>query len=146
MNRLPCRPEALLNLAASVVAHGQGVLDFAEQAEEPLPFAVEELHQLRRVMRAIAAIPGMQARVARASNLIAMGEQRVGVSMPESIRKLRTARGWSQAELAKKCGVSQQQIARLEAPACNPSVETLGEVAKALGRKLSIRFVAVGGK
>lgn len=57
------------------------------------------------------------------------------------LRWLREEEGLSQAALAKRVGVSQQQVAKLEGPAANPSVATL---AKALGREAVLEFEAVG--
>ena len=57
------------------------------------------------------------------------------------LRWARLASGMTQAELAQKAGVSQQQIARLERPGANPSVGTIERVAAALGvrAELSLR-------
>lgn len=48
----------------------------------------------------------------------------------------------SQAELAAKAGVSQQQIAKLERPGENPTIATLKKVANALGVALDVRLGA----
>jgi len=47
----------------------------------------------------------------------------------------------SQAELAKRIGVSQQALAKLEGPRANPTIGTLTAVARGLGRRLSIELV-----
>lgn len=49
-------------------------------------------------------------------------------------------RGWTQADLAQKVGVSQQQIVKLEDPDCNPTFETVTKVARAFDETLSIVF------
>jgi transcriptional regulator with XRE-family HTH domain len=54
----------------------------------------------------------------------------------------RTDAGLSQAELARRAGVSQQAIAKLEHPDSNPTVETLQKVADALHAELVIRLQA----
>lgn len=57
------------------------------------------------------------------------------------LRMARKRRGISQAELARRIGVTQQQIQRLEDPdKANPTVASLGAIAEALGLRLSIRF------
>lgn len=55
------------------------------------------------------------------------------------IRRARKATGLSQAQLAERMGVTQQWVQRLEDPdRSNPTVETLGSIARALGRLLRI--------
>jgi antitoxin HicB len=56
------------------------------------------------------------------------------------IRWLREEQGLSQGALAKRMAVSQQQVAKLERPGGNPSVETLTKVARALGREPVLAF------
>jgi DNA-binding XRE family transcriptional regulator/predicted RNase H-like HicB family nuclease len=55
-------------------------------------------------------------------------------------RSMRNERGWSQAETAKHVGVSQQQIAKLEDPDANPTIETMMKVAQAFDRNLLVTF------
>jgi DNA-binding XRE family transcriptional regulator/predicted RNase H-like HicB family nuclease len=57
-----------------------------------------------------------------------------------TLRWARQDAGLTQAQLAKRAGVSQQQIAKLESPEGNPTLETLDRVAAALGRHLEIAF------
>jgi DNA-binding XRE family transcriptional regulator/predicted RNase H-like HicB family nuclease len=56
----------------------------------------------------------------------------------------RTDAGLSQAELARRAGVSQQAIAKLEHPDSNPTVETLQKVADALHSELVIHLQTRG--
>lgn len=56
------------------------------------------------------------------------------------IRWARYDAGLSQGELGKRVGVSQQQIAKLENPDKNPSLETLEKVARALDLEVDVRF------
>jgi DNA-binding XRE family transcriptional regulator/predicted RNase H-like HicB family nuclease len=56
------------------------------------------------------------------------------------IRRMRQARGLTQAELAKRVGVSQQQIAKVEDPDANPTLLTLIRIADALDRTLVVAF------
>ena len=48
------------------------------------------------------------------------------------IKHLRTARGLTQAALAKKVGVSREYVARLETGHHDPPLSTLAKLAKAL--------------
>ena len=55
-------------------------------------------------------------------------------------RSMRNERGWSQAETAKRVGVSQQQIAKLEDPDANPTIGTIMKVAEAFDMRLLVTF------
>ena len=57
------------------------------------------------------------------------------------ILKLRKKKGISQAELAKKIGTKQSNIARIEAGKQNFSINTLEKIAKVFGCNLKIDFV-----
>jgi predicted RNase H-like HicB family nuclease/DNA-binding XRE family transcriptional regulator len=48
----------------------------------------------------------------------------------------------TQGQLAKRAGVSQQQIAKLEDPDGNPTLATLEKIAAALGLRLEVTFSA----
>lgn len=63
-----------------------------------------------------------------------------GLALAVQFRRMRLMKGWSQAELAAKVGVSQQQIVKLEDPDCNPTFETVTKVAKAFNETLSVVF------
>ena len=52
--------------------------------------------------------------------------------------KARLAKKLTQAELAEKAGVKQAYIARLESGTANPTVDSLGKVADALGKRLKL--------
>lgn len=49
------------------------------------------------------------------------------------IKKMRKAKGWTQAELAKMVGVTQAQVAKWESDKANPSRKTLLKLASVLG-------------
>jgi transcriptional regulator with XRE-family HTH domain len=50
------------------------------------------------------------------------------------LKQLRKRKGWSQAELARRAGISQPYIVMMESGARkNPSLKMLGKLAKALG-------------
>lgn len=54
------------------------------------------------------------------------------------IRWLRAALGLTQGELAKRIGVSQQQIAKLENPDANPTIGTLAAIANKTNARLTV--------
>lgn len=49
-----------------------------------------------------------------------------------NVRRMRSARGWSQEQLAEKSELSQQFISRIEAGIQNPTLKSLGRLADAL--------------
>lgn len=56
----------------------------------------------------------------------------------KTIIKERVKRGWSQTELAEAIGSRQPVISRLERGDSNPSLQTLGRIAKALDLSLKV--------
>ena len=63
--------------------------------------------------------------------------------LPFQLRALRTARGWTQAELAYRIGMTQPRIAELECPgARHMSLQTLLRLAAAFDIGLQVQFVA----
>ena len=72
------------------------------------------------------------------------GEQLLSISIaPQlavsiAIRWARLDAKLTQAQLAQRAGVTQQQIAKLERPDANPTIETLQKVADALGAELGV--------
>jgi len=63
-----------------------------------------------------------------------------GLAVAVQIRWARQGAGLTQAALATRAGVSQQQIAKLERPGENPTLNTLTRVAAALGVALDVRL------
>jgi predicted RNase H-like HicB family nuclease/DNA-binding XRE family transcriptional regulator len=59
-----------------------------------------------------------------------------------ALRWARLDAGFTQAQLAARAGVSQQQVAKLERPGANPSVATLRKIADALGARLELSLAA----
>lgn len=49
------------------------------------------------------------------------------------LRQLRRLKGWTQQELARRAGVTEQTVVRLEAGQGEPRVSTMRAVAEALG-------------
>lgn len=54
------------------------------------------------------------------------------------VRQARRAAGLTQAELARRAGVKQPEIARLERPGANPRIATLDRVLAASGHSLTL--------
>lgn len=55
---------------------------------------------------------------------------------------LRKEKGWTQAELARRIGLPQQAVARLESLSYKGhSLQSLWKIAKACGKKLQISFM-----
>ena len=63
-----------------------------------------------------------------------------GLAIALQVRRLRARRGWSQAELARRVGVSQQQIAKVEDPDMNPTVDTISKLAAAFSEPFVVVF------
>lgn len=59
----------------------------------------------------------------------------------KQVTTIRYSQGISQKELAKKLGVSQQLVSRIERGRENVSLSTLSNISRALGRKIRIDFV-----
>ena len=62
-------------------------------------------------------------------------------TMIESLIKARIDSGLTQNELSEMTGISQADISRIENGNANPSLKTLQRIAKALNKKLVIRFL-----
>jgi transcriptional regulator with XRE-family HTH domain len=72
-------------------------------------------------------------------------EEHVRAGVAHQIKAMREARGWSQAQLAVKCGKSQSNIARIEDPDYGKfSIQTLLEIAHTFDVWLSLEFVSFG--
>lgn len=67
---------------------------------------------------------------------------RLAFEFGATVRELRTARGWSQAELATVAGMTQSAVARFEAGGTVPTLLVLGRIARALDADLTVRVDA----
>jgi len=56
------------------------------------------------------------------------------------VRHARRVAGLTQKELADRCGIAQEAVARLESAKHTSSLPTLIKVATALGKRVEIRF------
>ena len=59
--------------------------------------------------------------------------RRVEAALAANLRDWRTRRGWSQAELARRAGLSKGMLVQVEQAQTNPSIATLCKLANALG-------------
>lgn len=59
-------------------------------------------------------------------------------AIAEAVRSLREGRGWTQKELARRAGMTQSAVARLEAAGTVPTLPVLYRVAVALDADLTV--------
>ncbi len=59
--------------------------------------------------------------------------RRVEAALARNLRDWRAKRGWSQAELARRAGLSKGMLVQVEQAQTNPSIATLCKLANALG-------------
>jgi transcriptional regulator with XRE-family HTH domain len=69
--------------------------------------------------------------------------RRIEAALAHNLREWRGRRGWSQAELAARAGLSKGMLVQIEQSQTNPSIATLCKLANALGVALP-RLVEVG--
>jgi antitoxin HicB len=119
----------------------------ADTKDEILPMAREALEGWLESTMAVGDAPPVPPKVSRAPK----GSKLIWVEVPSKLSvkiQLRWARHQArltQAQLAKRAHVSQQQIAQLESPDSNPTLDTLEKVAQALGAKLQFTLVPQPG-
>ena len=61
----------------------------------------------------------------------------MGMDTTGMIRELRTAAGYTQAQLATRAGTSQSMIARYESGSVSPTVGALSRIVRACGQELT---------
>ena len=71
---------------------------------------------------------------------VGMRDMHVGMAVAYAVRLARAEANMTQAELAKKSGIDQGDISRIERGLANPSVGTLSRLAEAMGRELDIKI------
>ncbi len=64
----------------------------------------------------------------------------IGEGLARQIREMRAAKGWTQATLAKRAGLHQPDVARLERSCENVTISTLRKIASAFDVALIVRF------
>jgi ribosome-binding protein aMBF1 (putative translation factor) len=67
-------------------------------------------------------------------------EARLAFELGNAVRERRLALGLSQTELAKKAGMTQPALSRLESGGPTPTIGVLERLAHALGAKLTVKF------
>ncbi|MGC5330614.1 helix-turn-helix domain-containing protein [Micromonospora sp. DT62] len=65
---------------------------------------------------------------------------RIAFELGQEVRLLREHKGWSQSQLARSAGMTQSAVARFEAGGTVPTLPVLERLARALNRKLDVRF------
>ena len=70
-------------------------------------------------------------------------EAQLSIEVPFQIRALRKARGWTQDQLAERCGIPQARISHIEQPGRDPlSLRTLYRLSAAFDVGLLVQFVS----
>lgn len=70
-------------------------------------------------------------------------EAQLSIEIPFQIRALRKARGWTQAQLAERCGIPQARISHIEQPGRDPlALRTLYRLSSAFDVGLLVQFVS----
>ena len=75
----------------------------------------------------------------------AYGAERFKVDIAFALHKARSAREISQAELAKRIGVSQAYIAKLESGEANPTIGKVGAILSVLWFRVTPELVELDG-
>ena len=119
-----------------------GCQTFAEANEDILELAQEALEGWLEVGLEDGEAPPKPSRRLRvpagARVEYVLVEPKLAVAL--SVRWARQEAGLSQAAVARKMGVSQQQAAKLERPNGNPTLETLTRFARALGLDIGVEL------
>jgi len=68
---------------------------------------------------------------------------RADFAVMKAIIEARCEQNITQAELAKKSGINQSNISRIENGSCSPTIHTLKQIAKGLGCELHIEIKPV---
>lgn len=121
-----------------------GCATFAEADEDVLTVAREALEgwlQAELVGREVPPRPAFDGKVKRGQKALS-----VDIGMPLAVRlTIRWARadvGISQGELARRIGMSRQQLQRIESPESNITVAMMERIAKGLGAKWDVSIRA----
>lgn len=95
------------------------------------PFSLEDL---RRTLVQAAAAFGLGLRP----------QDRLRHELGRQVRLSRTQKGWTLKELSEACGVSVSQLSSIERGSHLPSLESLVEIAGAMGQKASVWLAQAG--
>lgn len=123
-----------------------GCQTFADSDEDILEQAAEALEGWLEAHLAGGQIPPRpRVHYGAPTGAMARIPVRPGLAAALNLRWARHDAGLSQKALGARAGVSQQQIAKLEDPDENPSLETLEKVGKALGLYVSVALLPAEG-
>lgn len=119
-----------------------GCQTFADSGDELADAAREALEGWLEAHLVDGQVPARPASHVRPPNgkKLARIPVRPGLAAALHIRWARHDAGLSQKALGDLANVSQQQIAKLEDPDENPSLETLAKVGRALGLEVAVDF------
>ena len=116
-----------------------GCATFASSRPKALAAAKEAVEGWLEAHLLDGRAPARPAASARGAEPIEIDPQ---LAVAVALRWARQDAGLTQAQVASRLGVSQQQIAKLERPGANPSIATLRKVAEALGMRVHLELVA----
>lgn len=123
----------------AIFADAPGCATYGRSRAQAMAAAREALEGWLEAHLVDGRAPPRPAKTARNAEPVEVDPQ-LGLAI--ELRWARQDAGLSQAELASRVGVSQQQIAKLEKPGANPSIATLRKVAAALGVRVQLELVA----
>jgi DNA-binding XRE family transcriptional regulator/predicted RNase H-like HicB family nuclease len=141
-------PAILTREGRYTLAHFPDAPGCQTQADPGEDIHAQASEALQGWLEATLAGGDVPSRVSQRAPRVKRGERVLWVDVPAKLalqlelRRARAAAGLTQAELAKRAGVSQPAIAKIENPDANPTIETLVKVAEALRVRLSIRLEA----
>jgi transcriptional regulator with XRE-family HTH domain/predicted RNase H-like HicB family nuclease len=118
-----------------------GCQTFAERENDVVRSAQEALEgwlEANLAERRLPPRPKARRRTSSRSSVVAVSIAPV-LSLALEVRWARDDQSLSQADLAARVGVSQQQIAKIEDPDANPTLATIARVLDALGLELELR-------
>lgn len=93
----------------------------------------------RRKPRQIKALRELRADLIKAQKQPTMSPEFRAQLFADSLLLARLQQGLSQASLAKKAGLQQSAVARIESGKANPSLSTILKLTEALGVKLVLK-------
>ena len=124
---------------SAIFVDAPGCATFASSRAKALAAAKEAVEGWLEAHLIEGRAPVKPANSVRGAERIEVDPQ---LAVAVALRWARQGAGLTQAQLAARIGVSQQQVAKLERPGANPSIATLRKVADALGVRMHFELVA----
>jgi DNA-binding XRE family transcriptional regulator/predicted RNase H-like HicB family nuclease len=112
-----------------------GCQTFVEFGEDIMPMAREAVEGWLEVHLDLNELPPRPSPLTRFRGDVRGVPIHPLIAIRLELRWARAEASLTQAQLAEKVGMSQQQLARLESGDSNPTVKTISRVAEALGRQ-----------